>query len=215
MREQLTSYVDLLFAGADNAYEIKQEILQNTLDRYDDLIGQGKSPEAAYRLAISGIGDINEILGNEPLSPAPEHAAGTTATAADAPAGKPIWKKVLTAIGICLYIMCPIPLFVLQDATGLCGLLTFVAVATALMVISDGKNSSKKPKGNASAKTSDSKLREAIDSIIWTLGICIYFLLSFLTQAWYITWVIFLLTGAVQGLITACIDLKEANKHEN
>lgn len=62
MREQLIQYVELLFAGANDAGEIKQEILQNTLDRYDDLIDQGKSPDAAYRLAISGIGDINEIL---------------------------------------------------------------------------------------------------------------------------------------------------------
>ena len=44
MREQLISYVDLLFAGAEDADDIKQEILQNTLDRYDDLINQGKSP---------------------------------------------------------------------------------------------------------------------------------------------------------------------------
>ena len=63
MREQLIKYIDLLFAGAPEAEDIKQEILQNTLDRYDDLISQGKSPESAYSLAISGIGDINEILG--------------------------------------------------------------------------------------------------------------------------------------------------------
>ena len=63
MREQLTQYVNLLFAGAQDTDEIRAEILQNTLDRYDDLIAQGKSPEAAYRLAIGGIGDINEILG--------------------------------------------------------------------------------------------------------------------------------------------------------
>ena len=30
----------LLFAGACNCEDIKQEILQNTLDRYDDLIAQ-------------------------------------------------------------------------------------------------------------------------------------------------------------------------------
>ena len=69
MREQLIKYIDLLFAGAPEAEDIKQEILQNTLDRYDDLIDQGKSPEAAYRLAISGIGDVNELLGAS--SPAP------------------------------------------------------------------------------------------------------------------------------------------------
>ena len=68
MREQLEQYVNLLFAGAADAEDIKQEILQNTLDRYDDLVAQGKVPEAAYRLAIAGIGDINEILGTKPLS---------------------------------------------------------------------------------------------------------------------------------------------------
>ena len=67
MREQLVNYVELLFAGAPDSNEIKQEILQNTLDRYDDLLAQGKSPEAAYRLAISGIGDISEILNTEPI----------------------------------------------------------------------------------------------------------------------------------------------------
>lgn len=212
MREQLTSYVDLLFAGADDANEIKQEILQNTLDRYDDLIGQGKSPEAAYRLAISGIGDINEILGND-IQQLTQFQTNSTSTGI--PAAKPVWKKILTAIGICLYIMCPIPLFVLQDATGLCGLLAFVAVATALVIISGGKSNNQKEKTTPAAVTPQSKLREAVDSIIWAIGLCSYFILSFLTQAWYITWVIFLLTGAVQGLVTACIDLKEANKNEN
>ena len=63
MRDQLVQYVSLLFAGAENCEDTKQEILQNTLDRYDDLIAEGKSPEAAYRLAITGIGDVGEILG--------------------------------------------------------------------------------------------------------------------------------------------------------
>lgn len=63
MREQLIHHVELLFDGAANAEDIKQEILQNTLDRYDDLIAQGKSPDAAYNLSVSGIGDLSEILG--------------------------------------------------------------------------------------------------------------------------------------------------------
>ena len=40
MKEQLIQYVELLFAGAQNCDDIKQEILQNTLDRYDDLIAR-------------------------------------------------------------------------------------------------------------------------------------------------------------------------------
>lgn len=69
MREQLIQYVTLLFAGVDDCEDIRQEILQNTLDRYDDLIAQGKAPEAVYRLAISSIGDIHEILGTPAASP--------------------------------------------------------------------------------------------------------------------------------------------------
>ena len=69
MREKISVYVDELFSDAAltirNA-EVQQEILQHTLDRYDDLIAAGKTPEAAYRLAIMGIGDINEILGRAP-----------------------------------------------------------------------------------------------------------------------------------------------------
>ena len=65
MRDQLIQYVQLLFAGARDCEDIKQEILQNTLDRYDDLIAEGKVPEAAYRLSITGIGDLSEILGSE------------------------------------------------------------------------------------------------------------------------------------------------------
>ena len=69
MREQLIQYVNLLFAGAVDCEDVKQEILQNTLDRFDDLVSQGKSPEAAYQLAISGIGDINEIFSNSKEAP--------------------------------------------------------------------------------------------------------------------------------------------------
>lgn len=69
MKEELIQYVNLLFAGAHDCEDIRQEILQNTLDRYNDLIVQGKVPEAAYRLAISSIGDIHEILGAPTTSP--------------------------------------------------------------------------------------------------------------------------------------------------
>lgn len=210
MRDQLESYLDLLFAGALDAEEIKQEILQNTLDRYDDLVGQGKSPQAAYRLAISGIGDINEILGTQCT------ASGALPTASEQTGHhlKPIWKRVLSAIAICLYIMCPIPLFVLQNETGLCGLLTFVAIATALIIISGDKKTQQSNSPKESAEKPESEILKALNTIVWTLGLCIYFVLSFATGAWYITWIMFPLIGAVQGLIKACADLKEAKKHE-
>ena len=136
MREQLIQYVSLLFAGAENCEDTKQEILQNTLDRYDDLIAQGKAEEAAYRLAITGIGDINEILGRkDTVLPAMPVERVETDTA---------FKKLLRAIAVGLYILCPLPLFVLgemgMNTFGLCGTLCFVAVATVLIILGSKKS---------------------------------------------------------------------------
>ena len=209
MRDQLTHYVDLLFAGAPNASEIKQEILQNTLDRYDDLISQGKSPEAAYRLAISGIGDINELLsgGEEPSAPQPSPAPAAQTPPSPRPeeAKSPVWRRVLQGIAVGFYILCPIPLFVLQNELGLCGLLTLVAVGVVLQVIA-GKDSPQEPSPASPRKS----LRSSISAVVWSVGLCVYFILSFTTRAWFITWVIFPLIGCVNGLIHACMDLKES-----
>lgn len=205
MREQLIQYVQLLFAGAADCDDTRQEILQNTLDRYDDLVAAGKTPEAAYRLAIMGIGDINEILGRAPgaaplLAPAVKQEEHDTPT-----------KKLLRAIAIGLYILCPIPLFVLSGMwnmgiPGLCGTLTLVAVATVLIILG-----AKKETENADVEpgTPQSALAKSINGLIWAIGLAIYFIVSFLTGAWYITWVIFPITAAVQGLTKAILDLKE------
>lgn len=208
MREQLIQYVNLLFAGTADSEEMKQEILQNTLDRYDDLISQGKTPEAAYRLAIVSIGDINEILGSE--SP----RSASVSPQYDEHTKKPIQNRHAQAIAVALYILCPLPLFILQNEVGLCLLLVIVAAATAILIIFSKKNS----KGEApeSKEYDPSKqLRRSVKSIIWAIGLALYFILSFLTNAWYITWIMFPLIASVQGLVIACMDLKEATRYEN
>ena len=131
MREELEKYVNDLFAGNPEAEEIRQEILLNTLDRYDDLIAQGKNPQAACSLAIAGIGDISGLLHQAPVQEKPEA-------------------------------------------------------------------NRKKPNS----------------VILWILGTLCYLGISLFTQAWFITWLIFPITGAVSGLIHAAFDLKEAKKHE-
>lgn len=217
MREQLIQYVELLFAGGVGCEDIKQEILQNTLDRYDDLIAEGKVPEAAYRLAITGIGDINEILGTKPQAAAPVyHAPAATEEKQDN--DTPL-KKLLRAIAVGLYILCPLPLFVLSEmgmgTLGLCGLLAIVAVATVLIILG-GKKGDPKEEREAEYVSHDpqTELRKSINSMIWAIGLAAYFIISFMTGAWYVTWVIFPIIGAVQGLAKAILDLKEANKYE-
>lgn len=203
MRDQLIQYVSLLFAGAENCEDTKQEILQNTLDRYDDLIAEGKPEEAAYRLAIISIGDINEILGQkDAVLPAVTVAEAQTET-------DTAFKKLLRAIAVGLYILCPLPLIVLSelgmDTFGLCGLLCFVAVATVLMILGSKKGDKPSHSDNDDEDKPKSELGKSVSSLIWAIGLAVYLILSFLTGAWHVTWVIFPILGAINALVCAMI----------
>ncbi len=218
MREQLIKYVELLFAGSPNADDMQQEIMQNTLDRYDDLIAQGKAPEAAYRLAISGIGDINEIISSASSEPAA--ATGENDPDTDY-RGRPLEpkRKMMRAIAIALYICCVIPLFVLGDVgngvLGLCLMFVIIAAATMLIIMasSDDKEAEDK-KEDADHNEPKTELGKAVESA-WGIGtLVIYLGISFWTGAWYITWLIFPIAGALKGLAKACLDLKGEKKHE-
>ena len=203
MRDQLVQYVSLLFAGAENCEDTKQEILQNPLDRYDDLIAEGKSPEAAYRLAITGIGDVGEILGRNDtvLTAVPEAQKDT---GRDTPT-----KKLLRAIAVGLYILCPLPLFVLgemgMNTFGLCGTLCFVAVATVLIILGSKKSDDGSRQEEEDDDEPKSELGKSISGLIWAIGLAVYLIVSFLTMAWHITWVIFPILGAVNALACAMI----------
>ncbi len=217
MREQLVQYVNLLFAGTSGTEEIQQEILQNTLDRYDDLIAQGKQPEAAYRLAISGIGDISEILGEKPLPASMDDKSPSKASSEDPN------SRLRTAVAVAMYILCPVPLFILGDvgngAIGLSMMCILIAGATALLIMNRDEKEDRENTHSASQKNRyaepHQELKKSIGNMIWAIGLALYFLISFMTQAWAITWIIFPLIAAVNGLVRAILDLKEANKHEN
>lgn len=213
MRDKLIQYVQLLFAGAPDSEDMKQEILQNTLDRYDDLIAEGRSPETAYRMAIKGIGDVNDILSGVPQGrPCPETPIKTKDD------GDTTTKKMLRAIAIALYILCPIPLILLSemgmDVVGLCCLLVIVAVATALIMMGAKKELEEPDYSDSRPMGPRGELQKSINTVIWVVGFAAYLLISFRTHAWYITWLIFPLIGAVQGLIRAILDLKEEKNHE-
>ena len=216
MRDNLTQYVNLLFAGAPDSDEIRQEILQNTLDRYDDLVSQGKSPEAAYRLAISGIGDINEILGTQPAS-AHDIPSVSTARADDE---DPVRKK-RRAGAIMLYILSAIPLIVLGElGAGTIGLvltIIMVAAATYEMIITGRKDDDEDEdeKEESYSQTPQQELKNSFDKLVGAVGLAVYLIVSFMTGAWHITWIIFPIMACVKGLINAVIDLKEANRNES
>ena len=117
MREKISVYVDELFSDAAltirNA-EVQQEILQHTLDRYDDLIAAGKSEQEAYDEAVGGIGDVSELYEHKqaaekpkkrdfPAPPTPD--AVSTAPQTGRKKKLPGWAIALICVGVAAAIL--------------------------------------------------------------------------------------------------------------
>ena len=65
MEEKIRNYVEELFMDAPQTkkvYELKEEMIQNLLEKYQDLIAQGMPEDAAYNIAVSGIGDVDDLI---------------------------------------------------------------------------------------------------------------------------------------------------------
>ena len=52
-------------------------------------------------------------------------------------------------------------------------------------------------------------LYKSITGAMWSVIVIIYFVISFLTMAWHITWIIFLIGSALQGIVHAIFELKK------
>lgn len=215
MREQLIQYVELLFAGAPNSTEIKQEILQNTLDRYDDLVSQGKPVEAAYQLAISGIGDISEIIGQEPAYESPRYEEPVYRTAPEETQENKD-RKMKRAFAVAMYILCPFPLIILSEfgesTIGLFLMFLLIAAATFLLIM-NGEDKKEAPTEERAIAMRNPE--SPIKRMIGIITLIIYLVISFSTGAWFITWLIFPIATCVKQLIRTCMDLKEASEYEN
>lgn len=216
MEERLKRYIDGLFENAPQTkgvIELKEEMLQNLIDKYNDLLKEGKSDETAYGIAVAGIGDINELIKEmeEPfmMDPYVEEKARQR-------------SGVLTAAAVMLYILSPLPLILLAMfdrgiSLGVFILFGFVAAATGLLIY----NGMTKPrymreddtmveefKEWQSQKEGAKALRRAVSSALWTVTLAVYFLVSFATGAWYISWVIFLVAAALESFVSIFFVMK-------
>ncbi|GFI61273.1 hypothetical protein IMSAG049_00430 [Clostridiales bacterium] len=219
MEDKLRKYMNDIFSDiepTEKAVELKEEILQNLIDKYHDLISEGKTPEAAYSAAITSIGDTNELF----TELRAEEKNGLDDIQLIAATKK---SATLVSIAVALYIMCIIPpiifnsIFqdVLGDVLGSCLMFVMIAIATGL-IIYNNMTKSITTKGVIlnearikQSQTESNKVIRYFKSTIWSIIIVIYILLSFYTHAWHITWVIFIIGIAIQNIIKASIELRK------
>lgn len=214
MYNKLRNHIDMLFADAPptkKTVEVKEEILQNLYDKYNDLVGQGKSEEAAYNIVVAGIGDISGLIG--------ELKRGESNDQQDQLLYQQHNRKkaLFTSIAIALYIVCVLPVIIFQSEFGIVLMFILVAAATAMLVFVN-MTKSKAPAMDPTmveefqewrASSSQKKqLLKSIHSVVWALALVLYFLISFSTGAWHITWLVFVIAGAVNSIVRAVFDLR-------
>ena len=221
MEDKLRAHMDYLFRKvpeSKKAVEIKEEILQNLVDKYHDLLAEGKSEEAAYNIAIASIGDLSELLASLMES---GDSSGTCS------AEYRRWKSASAmriTVAVILYIVSLIPPILTEEvmhinaAFGACGMFAIIAVATGILVynhlskpapsVGDDTMMEDFKKWN-SRNDSDRQAMKAIVSALWCIIVVLYFVISFSTMAWYITWVIFLIGAAVESIIKAIFNLRK------
>lgn len=209
MNEKLRHYIDDLFATAPStvrAVELKEELFQNLTDKYNDLLAEGKSEESAFNIAIASIGDVDSLISGLSGEKRTENEKSKKRSA------------IIVAIAISLYILCPVPVILLQSEIGVMGLFLFVAVATALLIY-NGVTRERYVKADDTMveefkewKQNNKQKNKAVDAIIgsfWLIAVCVYIVVSFMTGAWHITWIIFLIAAAVASMIRGLFMLKQ------
>jgi hypothetical protein len=179
---------------------------QNLMDKYNDLINEGKSEESAYNIAVASIGDVDSLISG--LS-AEKHSVGEKSKKRSA---------ILTSIAIALYILSPVPVILLQSEFGVMYLFLFVAVATGLLIY-NGVTRERYVKTDDTMveefkewKQNGKQKNKAIDAIVgsfWLIAVCVYMVVSFMTGAWHITWIIFLIAAAISSMIRGIFMLKQ------
>ena len=219
MKEKLRSYLEGLFADAPKtrkAEELKEELLSNLYEKYDDLIASGLSEEAAYKAAVAGIGDVEELI----AALRRESVLDTAAQQRDRQR-----SALLTSVAVGLYILSVAVLILCATLfpenggeIGVIAMFVVAAVATGLLVY----NGLSRPnyhrhddtvveefKEWKSGRNDKQQLRKAISSILWPLVVAVYLLVSFLFGAWAYSWIIFIIGVAIDRIITAVLLFRE------
>ena len=118
-------------------------------------------------------------------------------------------SALLLAVAIMLYITSVVPPILIDGAVGPALMFVMVAVATGIIVYRSIVNSKNKREDEEEKKKEpENPVLKAVKSCVWAVAIIVYFLISFFTGAWYITWLVFPITGAITDVIEACFDLK-------
>lgn len=221
MNERIRKHMNMLFETAPKtrkAMDLKEEMTRNACDKFDDLVSEGYAQEEAYQNVIASIGDVSELF--------EELEEKSLYTMTEEQRRK---KAILTAMSVGIYIFAAVVFFLFvwadsffggyRDLTTL-GLVIAGAVCippTCILVYvanlyPDYKkredNLVEEYKERSSSSKREKAIRNSVYTIIWMVTFILYFLISFMTGAWYITWVIFLMGCCGQAIAALVFGIR-------
>lgn len=228
MSTRIREYMETLFQeapGTRKAMELKEEMISNAEEKYQDLLKEGYREEDAFSIVIHSIGNVEELF--EELEREDGYSWYTEQEFA-------IQKKkaVFTAIAVGLYIFAGAVFFIfalLDDPLGrylpfdlsLLGLVIAILICIAptvmLVYASSLMPKSRKTRDNTTeeyqeregSRDKKKEIRRALSGIIWTMAVVLYFLISFTSGAWHVTWVIYLMAGCLESIISLIFGMKK------
>lgn len=216
MIDELRKYIEDLFTEAPKTramYELREELMSNSTERYFDLIEDKVPEKEAFDIVVNSIGDVSQFF-----------SASEGTRSVPLVDEKLVKKRALyKSIAIGLYILGFIFVIAMDEFTrfesvGMMGLLLFAAIATCILVYMNAAYPNYQKKDDTVVEefkewNSSSQKRKGIKSsvslIIWTVVFVLYFLISFTTMAWHITWILFLVGVCAQAIANLLFYLNE------
>lgn len=203
MNEKIIRHVEGLFENAPRTrrtFELRDELIANLNDRYNDLIAEGKDKDTAYSVVIEGIGDIDELIRGlreqEVFDPVQAQMQRQKSA-----------LLISTAVGF--YFLGFIISYVLNQLGGrasetIGNVLALICFAFATIILVYNANSKPKYvkaedtivedfKEFTSVKRKNDAAQKSIISLVPMFAVILFFILGFGFNLWHPGWMVFLL----------------------
>lgn len=223
MIEKIRSYIDKIFADVPKTrknWELKEELIGNLQERFQDLLAGGMSEAEAYEHAIESLGNVNELIGSL--------QNGAESSADDEKSRKK--RAFYNTIAVGLYVFSGAVFFIfaaLSESLATTIDLSLVGLVVTLLICiipicinvytsyaypryrKSDDTVVEEFKEWQSEKDKNKEIKKSINSIVWMLTIILYFIISFTTGAWHITWVIYLIAVCVDQIVNLVFSLRQ------
>lgn len=210
MEERIEKYMESVFRDvpdSDRASTIRKEITQNLLDKYHDLLQEGKSEEEAYAIAISCGGDLSGIVAdlrgeNVPYSYNYEKQFDRLYEKQLRREKKSCARfgSVLWLVTVCVYLLVS---FLVPGVWAYSWVLFVLAAAVDNFY------------RFVKIRSQQSMRRNALYSTVWMGTIAVYFLSSFLLNLWAFSWILFIVAFALTRILGIVVFHDDTQEDED